>query len=220
VAKQNDCVLKYLILYWFKWQTMKSGKRILGRNFGQEEADQILQGYWQRYLNLKPDVPQMPSTGGRIMVQLAAMSTAFYWEINSRINDEKTSTKIFYDIAWVVYEKMGMLTWKFTGWQRKSNISRLTLATKLFRRFPFNSPSYLWSDQPGPANTVCFDCLKCPVATYFATKNLSKFCAETWCAFDFPLAELWGGKLERSGSIAGGSKVCDFKWISASETGG
>ncbi len=206
--------MKLLILYWFKWQTTKSGKRILARDFNHEEIEQILKGYWQRYLTLKPDAPQMPSIGGRIMVQLAAMSTAFYLELTSRGIDETTSTKIFYDIAWIVYKKMGQYAWKLTRWKTRSNISRLVLATRLFRKFPFNSPSYQWNDEPSLNNTVCFNCLKCPVAEYFETKNLSIFCVETWCAFDFPLAQLWGGTIERTGSIAGGSKVCDFKWIS------
>lgn len=206
--------MKNLILYWFRWQTTKAGKRILTQDFTHEEIEPILKGYWQRYLTLKPNVPQMPSVGGGIMVQLAAMSTAFYLELISRGKDEKTSTEIFYNIVWIVYKKMGKYTWKLTGWKKRSSINRLVLATRLFRKFPFNSPSYRWSDQPNLDNTVCFNCLKCPVAEYFEINNLSKFCVETWCAFDFPLAQLWDGELQRTGSIAGGSEVCDFKWIS------
>ena len=29
---------------------------------------------------------------------------------------------------------------------------------------------------------------------------------------DYPLAELWHAKLERTGSIAGGADKCDFRW--------
>jgi hypothetical protein len=107
--------MKGLILYWFKWQTIRSGKQVLKRDFSKDEIEQILKAYWRRYLLLKPDVPAMPSIGGGIMVQLAAMSTAFYLELISRGKDEKTSTKIFYDIAWTVYKKMGSYTWKLTG---------------------------------------------------------------------------------------------------------
>jgi L-2-amino-thiazoline-4-carboxylic acid hydrolase len=210
--------MKTLILFWFKLQAAKSGKQILVHDFNHVEIEQILKGYWNRYLMLKPEVPQMPSVGGEIMVHLATMSTAFYQELTSRGKDEKTATKMFYDIAWNIYKKMGGFTWKLTGCKKRGSINRLILATKLFRKFPFNSPSYKWSDQPGFNNTVCFNCLKCPVAEYFETKNLSNFCAETWCALDFPLAKLWNGKLERTGSIAGGAKVCDFKWISQVET--
>ncbi len=205
--------MKKLILYWFKLQAAKSGKEILAQEFDRAEVKQILNAYWRRYLVLKPDAPSMPTIGGGIMVQLAAMSTAFYLELISRGKDEKTATKMFYDIAWVVYKKMGSYTWKVTQLKERSNINRLIMATRLFRKFPFGSPSYVWSDQPSPSNTVCFNCLKCPVAEYFEAKNLSKFCTETWCALDFPLAKLWKGKLERTGSIAGGAKVCDFKWI-------
>ena len=204
----------YLMLHWFKWQAAISGKHILSKEFKSKEVDEILKNYWQRYLVLKPAVPYMPTMGGRIMVQLAAMSTAFYTEITQRGKDAQTATKIFYEIAWIVYNKMGTFTWNLAGMRKKKDLNKLMLATKLFRQFPFNSPSYEWIDQPGPDNAVCFNCVKCPVAEYFKAHNLSKFCVETWCALDYPLAQKWHSRLERSGSIAGGAEVCDFKWIS------
>ena len=41
---------------------------------------------------------------------------------------------------------------------------------------------------------VAFDCLRCPVAEYFASHNLSELCVKTFCNPDFPLAEQWGAK--------------------------
>ena len=42
---------------------------------------------------------------------------------------------------------------------------------------------------------------------------MSDFCTNTWWKLDYPLAELWNAKLERTGSIASGAEICDFKWI-------
>ncbi len=68
-------------------------------------------------------------------------------------------------------------------------------------------------DVASTAGVVGFDCLKCPVAEYFKTQELSELCVRTWCALDFPLAtDVWHAKLERSGSIAGGQSHCDFRW--------
>ena len=204
--------MRRLILYWFKIQAAKAAKNVLAAHFSNKEVQDILHGYWQRYIQLKPELPQMPTMGGSLMLHLSAMSTGFYQELTIRKKDEETTTQLFYDIAWKVYQKMGRFSWWKAGIGNRTGYGRLLKATKLFRAFPFNSPSYQWIDRPTTANVVGFDCVKCPVAEYFETKGLSKFCAATWCALDYPLAEMWNAKLERTGSIAGGAKVCDFRW--------
>lgn len=204
--------MRRLILYGFKIQAAKAAKNVLASHFNNNEVQDILQGYWQRYLLLKPEVPKMPTMGGSLMLHLSAMSTGFYHELTARGKDEETTTQLFYDVAWKVYQKMGKFSWWLAGRGNKTSYNKLLKATKLFRAFPFNSPSYQWKDVNTDKNVVGFDCLKCPVAEYFETKGLSKFCAATWCALDYPLAEMWNAKLERTGSIAGGAKVCDFRW--------
>lgn len=155
----------------------------------------------------------MPTMGGSIMVHLAAMSTAFYQELTARSKSKEEATQLFYDIAWKIYIKMGKVSWRLAGIGKKNNYQRLLKATRLFRAFPFNSPSYEWQDVKTGVNVVGFDCLKCPVAEYFRKNDLSDFCAATWCTLDYPLAKLWHSRLERTGSIAGGAKKCDFRWI-------
>ena len=107
---------------------------------------------------------------------------------------------------------MGKLSWWLSG--RGNPYEHLFKATQLFRKFPFNSPSYKWQEVEKTSSIVSFNCVKCPVADYFKSKRLSEFCVGTWCALDYPLAEMWDAKLERSGSIAGGAEKCDFRWVS------
>ena len=204
--------MKSLILYWFKIQAAKAAKDILILHFSNNEVENILDDYWQRYLLLKSDVPIMPTMGASLMLHLSAMSTGFYQELKTRGIDEETTIQLFYDIAWKVYQKMGKFSWWLAKIGNKNGYKRLLKATKLFRAFPFNSPSYEWRDVKTSSNIVGFDCLKCPVAEYFQSKNLAEFCVKTWCALDYPLAEMWGATLERTSSIAGGAKVCDFRW--------
>lgn len=204
--------MRTLILYWFKIQAAKVSKDILVSHFKSNEVEEILHGYWQRYLRLKHDVPAMPTLGGSLMLHLSAMSTGFYQELTAKGKNEEWTIQIFYDIAWRIYRKMGRFSWWLAGIGNRNPYSRLLKATKLFRAFPFNSPSYQWKDVRTEKKVVGFDCLKCPVAEYFQTKGLSEFCTKTWCALDYPLAEMWDSELERTGSIAGGAKVCDFRW--------
>ncbi len=209
--------MKSLLLYWFKVQASKFMRKELIQLYDAETIKQILSGYWQRYQRLKPEVFVMPTLGGSVMVHLAAMSTAFYQELTARGQSEETATQLFYNIAWKIYVKMGRLSWWLSGLGNRNIDRHLLKTTKLFRAFPFNSPSYEWKDVETANNVVGFDCVKCPVADYFQTKGLSKFCTKTWCALDYPLADLWHAKLERTGSIAGGAVKCDFRWTSKIE---
>jgi hypothetical protein len=210
--------MKKLIIYWFKIQTAKAAKNELAPHFNNKEVQDILHGYWQRYLQLKPEVPEMLTMGGSLMLNLSAMSTGFYQELTARGKDEETTTQLFYDIAWKVYQKMGKLSWWLAGWGNRSGYDRLLKATDLFRTFPFNKPSYTWEEVKTSGNVVAFNCVKCPVAEYFKSNELSKFCAETWCSLDYPLAEMWDARLERTGSIAGGAGKCDFRWTPTDRT--
>ncbi len=201
-----------IVLFWFKVKASKAAKKVLSPDFGKKEIEVTLTGYWLHYKQLRKDIKKSPTFGGTLMVHLAAMSTAFYQELTNRGVSETKTTQYFYDIAWKVYKVMGKLSWGLTGLKHQNKAKRLAYATELFRTFPFNSPSYKWNNIPQADNSVCFNCTMCPVAEYFEHQGLSRFCVKTWCALDFPLAEMWNAKLERTNSIAGGAKVCDFKW--------
>jgi len=204
-------MLLKLVIYYIKRRTAKEAEHILLEKFTVIEINEILGNYWKRYQLSKNEIEHQPTLGGRIMVHLGAMSVAFYQELDKRGLDEDKITSMFYKIAWEIYQKMAKVSWRLASlFGRKK---RLKNSIKFFRKFPFNSPSYEWVDYPSNNDVICFDCQKCPVAEYFESKELSNFCYNTWCAFDFQLAEHWGATLERKNSIAGGATKCDFKWI-------
>ena len=95
---------------------------------------------------------------------------------------------------------------------------KLRFATTAFRTFPFDSPSYGWKDIDAEPGVVAFDCFKCPVAAYFRAHNTSELCVNTWCKLDYPLARQWGSELTRTGTIASGAPVCDFRWQTVTDT--
>lgn len=205
-------MIKNLIIFWFKTQSNNYARIELIKYFNKKEVREILKSYWKDYQQLKKDVPSMPTLGGSVMVNLAAMSTAFYNSLLKKNKTKEEVTNIFYSIAWKVYKIMGRNTWYLTRLSGNKTYSRLKCATNLFRTFPFNSPSYLWEDIQTTKETVSFNCIRCPVAEYFKTKDLSEFCVQTWCALDFPLAQMWESQLDRNNTIAGGAEECDFRW--------
>lgn len=70
--------MKGLILKWFKYQAARAARKVLIGHYRCKEVEEILHAYWMEYQHLKPEVPAMPTLGGYVTVNLAAMSTAFY----------------------------------------------------------------------------------------------------------------------------------------------
>ena len=167
---------------------------------------------WARYYELEPTVAIQPTLGAVFSTHAAALILAMHETLLRHGVAAAQSHRLIYDIGWSIYRQMAepplLIASAFTRDPRK----RLKLATDLFRSFPFGSPSYGWRDVSSPDGAIAFDCVKCPVAEFFASHNASELCVQTFCRLDFPLAQTWGGQLERSGTIASGAERCDFRW--------
>lgn len=195
------------------WINRTIRKRLSERH-SSEFIEELIWNSWWSYDRLRTSIDRETTLGGRIMVELAVLSEAFYTELLRRVRSKNEAIELFNSIAWGVYEMMGRLTWAFTGVGAKGNHDRLRKAIMAFRKFPFSSPSYRWRDIPAKENEVRFNCERCPVAEYFKGRGLADVGYRTWCQYDYRMAELWGGRLELTNTIAGGGDVCDFKWIS------
>ncbi len=187
-------------------------QKILADHYTDPQVGEILDRTWLRYLDLEPSIPDQKTLGARFTVHAAAAIISLY-EVLTAIGQTKgNATNLIYQIAWEVYTVMGDLPWFAGGAFTQDGFQRLKLATDAFRAFPFGSPAYLWQDVDAGEEVVGFDCLRCPVAEYFASHNQSELCVQTFCKFDFPLAEQWGATLERTGTLASGAPRCDFRW--------
>jgi len=172
----------------------------------------IMKQTWDRYYEIEPSVAIQPTLGAVFTTHAAALVLAMHETLVRHGIGADESHRLIYDIAWNVYQQMGepplLIGEAFTRDPRK----RLKLATDMFRSFPFGSPSYEWRDVPSADGAVAFDCVKCPVAEFFASRDASELCVQTFCRLDFPLAQSWGGQLQRNGTIASGAEHCDFRW--------
>ena len=172
----------------------------------------LMQQAWDRYYEIEPSVAVQPTLGAVFSTHAAALVLEMHQTLLRHGVTAADSHRLVYDIGWSVYRQMAepplLIASAFTRDPRK----RLKLATDLFRSFPFGSPSYGWRDVSSPDGAIAFDCVKCPVAEFFASQNASELCVQTFCRLDFPLAETWGGQLKRTGTIASGAQLCDFRW--------
>lgn len=176
-----------------------------------DKADAVLNGTWERYYLLEPSIDIQPTLGAVFTTHAAALILALHETLVHHGMATEASYAVIYGIVWQIYTEMGepplLAAAAFTRDHRK----RLKLATDLFRHFPFGSPSYEWRDVETADGSVAFDCLKCPMAEFFARRGASELCMETACKLDFPLAEKWGGRLERQGTLSSGAARCDFR---------
>ncbi len=181
------------------------------RGYPSTAPRQILDETWGEYEDLVPSIPKQKNFGAALIVRGAALTISFYKALIAHGFERTTAQSLVSAATWKIYLVMDRILWlarAVTGdphW-------RLLLATRMFRRFPFGSPSYRWKDVDGDPDVVGFDCLRCPVAEYFRSQNQARLCVATFFELDFPLATQCGAELVRSGSIAGSSERCDFRW--------
>ncbi len=194
-----------------------SAHQVLTGVYTDEKVDDILDKTWARYAELTPTLPEQETVGARCMVHLSAVTIAMYQALLLAGQSNEGATSLIYDMGWLVYTKMGEVPWIMAGFFSQDAYEKVRFATTAFRQFPFSAPSYKWQDVDAAPGVVAFNCLKCPVAEYFRSHNLSELCVDTWCKLDYPLARQWEAELERTGTIAGGAPVCDFRWQVAAQ---
>ena len=181
-------------------------------HFSASAVDALLEKSWAGYAERRSAVPSQEGIGARVMVHLGALTLAMYDALRSIGQSTDDATARVYDVGWQVYTKMGEVPWVTAEAFSRGEYEKLRFATKAFRTFPFDAPSYQWEDVEAGPGVVAFNCLRCPVAEYFRAHDASEVCVNTWCKLDYPLARQWESELERSGTIAGGAPVCDFRW--------
>lgn len=173
----------------------------------------ILSATWRRYDALEAGLPVAETIGAMLTTHLAALTLAIHESLVAQGLSAEEGHRIVYQIGWSIYERMSDLPLVLAKTLTSSPEKQMRIASDLFRQFPFGSPAYGWRDVDAGANTVAFDCTKCPVAEFFKDQDATDLCVQTWCALDYPLAQKWGGHLERSGTIAMGKDHCDFRWV-------
>ena len=187
-------------------------RRALATRFDRTTIRAVVHEAFGEYERQRPSLPREPSTGGRLMVNLAALTIGLYRALERRGVPAEEAQRLTAAVTTSIYAKMAVLPTALSRLGSRSRHARLRRATDLFRRFPFSAPSYEMVDVAAGSDVVAFDVRRCPVAEYFAAQGLAELCVQSWCNLDFALAQKWGARLERPLTIAGGADHCDFRW--------
>jgi hypothetical protein len=203
------------LIRWTIQRTLVGRNRCRGHSeygrFAQEEVDDLLAQAWRRFDDLAPGLPEQPTIGSRMNVALAGITLAVFQTLLAAGMERGYAIELFADAAWRIYAIWGRIPDAIARRLAQDPVERLRMDVDAFLRFPFNPPGYRFSHIPEERG-VAFDMLHCPIAEYLGSHGAADLCTEAWCNLDYSLAEMWGGRCERTGTLVTGSECCDFRW--------
>jgi hypothetical protein len=212
-----------LLRLWARWAGRAA---IVGRNrsrtdpgagrFTREDVDRLLEAAWANFDHHAPQLPDEPTLGSRQNVILACLTLSMLEALTADGVERQYAIELIGDICWKVYAQWGQIPRAVSRLLTRDPGKRMRMSVEMFLRYPFNRPGYRYADVP-EARGRGLDMLRCPVAEYLAAHQASDLTVATWCNLDFPLARMWGGELERHGTLAGGAGRCDFRFRAAAQ---
>jgi ubiquinone biosynthesis protein len=220
-ADANDAgraALLALLRPWVRWAARSA---IAGRNrsrgdptagrFTRKDVDRLLRAAWENFDCLSPQLPREPTLGSRQNVMLACLTLSMLQALLAQCIERGYAIELIGDACWKVYAQWGQIPRLISRASTHDPVKRMRMSVDMFLRYPFNRPGYRYSDVAEPRGRG-LDMLRCPVADYLTSNGAGDLCVGTWCNLDYPLARMWGGELERHGTLAGGAERCDFRF--------
>ncbi len=207
---------------WARWA---ANAALVGRNrsretptrgrFTRNDVRRLLKATWEDFNHLSSELPDEPTVGSRLNVMLASLTLAMLNALTEEGISRDYAIDLISDACWKIYAQWGHLPQALSRAVTRDPAKRMRISVNAFLRFPFNRPGYCYHDVPEPEGRS-LDMLRCPVADYLSAHDASDLTVGTWCNLDFQLARMWGGTLQRQGTLAGGAPKCDFRFRSTS----
>ena len=195
----------------------RSRSRAEGGRFSARDVKAIVAEAWRNAERRASNLPEQPTFGSRMNLMLACLCFSMLEGLVSRGVERQYAVELIADAAWKVYRKWAIVPMFLARHLTRDPTERMKICVNAFLRFPFNPPGYQLERIPSDRG-VTFNIIACPIARYFRQQGAADLCIASWCNLDFALAQMWGGKLERTGTLADGGICCDFHFEAASAT--
>jgi hypothetical protein len=179
--------------------------------FTRRDVDDLVRVAFAGLAEQRARLPEEPTLGSRQNVVFAALTLAFLDALTRSGVARDHAIELTADICWRIYRRWGQAAAAVARVAVRDPARRLAFSVETFLRYPFNRPGYRYDDVGVPDGRG-LDMHRCPVADYLGARGASDLALGAWCSLDYALAEQWHGHLERSGTIAGGSSCCDFRF--------
>ena len=186
------------------------------------DVARILDRTWRDFDRLVPEagLERLPTAGSRQNVMLGVVSLALYRALLSEGLSPQYAAVLFTDAAWLLYRTWIRLPRLVARIATRDEQRQIELMLRMFLRFPFGRPGYVWQARRGPDGFET-DFTRCPVLDYMRAQGASEFMRNSWCTLDFALAQAMvpGGRYERPHTLSAGDLVCDMQWRAAPRRG-
>jgi len=184
----------------------------LGR-FTRCDCNRLVAATLLHYSRLAATVPPQPNLGSRITARLGGVLLAACLDALLEEGLERDyAIELIGDMAWRIYRRWGQAASLLVAPFERDPVRRIRLAVGLFLYFPFGGPGYQREDIPDPSGRR-FNIASCPTSAYLVPRGAADLMLKAGCNLDYALAELWGGRLERDGTIAEGCARCAFRFV-------
>jgi hypothetical protein len=201
--------------------------RSLKGSFSREQADALISGMWEHYDELTPCLPAGISPTGKFLMKLSSVDYALYNSLVDNGAEKDDARKIILDVNWSVLgggtllgKALILFQYKLSRLVSRDPARRLEWCLMPLWRFVFTIPPWEKHNLPIDHGVFAVDVTRCPFAEYFESIGQPDFGAETICAVDNKLAELWGFELKRSGLLMTGASRCDFRFTPITQATG
>ena len=184
----------------------------LGR-FTRRDCNRLTTAALIHYSRLVAVVAPQPNLGSRLTVRLGGVLLAALLEAMLEEGLERDyAIELIGDSAWRIYRRWGQVANLLVGPFSRDPVRRIRMAVEMFLHFPFGEPGYQRQNIPDPAGRR-FNITTCPTSAYLVPRGDADLMVKAGCNLDYALAELWGGRLERGGTIAEGCGRCTFRFV-------
>jgi L-2-amino-thiazoline-4-carboxylic acid hydrolase-like protein len=174
------------------------------------QVHSILGGAQAEFARLARSLPGEPTAGSRLCVRLAAWTLALDRALQAHGVTAADSRTLTADVAWAAYRPFVAASASPARLLVRHPPARLRALARSQQRFPFNPPG--WRFSPVGSDGSAVDITHCPIADYLLSQGAAGLCVAAWCGQDGPVAERWGAQLRRTGTLATGAAVCDFRY--------
>lgn len=175
------------------------------------DVQKVLKHTWEIYQVEAPRLSKQPGIRLWLVMNFACLTLSAMQALMSTGIARDDAIQLIREMIWQVTSASTSTANRLTRVFLRDQMRRLEYLVDLVMKVVFCKPAYQTAKGQLEGGFY-MDVRTCPVAVYMRANQAADLCVGTWCAVDFGLVEITGGRLERSGTLAMGKEKCDFKF--------
>lgn len=193
----------------FRW----IARRALGSRLDDSTVDTVLRSADSGYHATRPRNGPAHTASGRLNVRMAAYLVALEHALVEQGVARSEARPMLRDALFEVMRTVWAVPDKLVRtFGPRDELGRIRTRQRISQRLYFREPDWVMREVP-VAGGFGMDVERCVMAEHLASLGEAALCEEVLCAQDLLMARARGVRLERSGTLAGRSPRCDFRFF-------